>query len=183
MLLKCSISMVLIWSLLPWCKISNPFRKNNNVVVLVLWFPFHIFEPLANFSFIRFQGQFSILRKSFPDLYPFIRPPRMSLSLGGGRILIAEFIRCPTTLAVYDLTHCLPPAGVCRSFSFAEDETRRHFSYHSSTFREIFLETFVMSENWNEKTLYSILPYNSFFYVQFPFLYTRIQIYKSMLFF
>ena len=33
MLLKCSINMVFTCSLLSWCKISSPFREDNNVVV------------------------------------------------------------------------------------------------------------------------------------------------------
>ena len=36
------------------CKISNPFRENNNLVVFP--FPSHISMPLANVWFIRLQG-------------------------------------------------------------------------------------------------------------------------------
>ena len=37
-----------------WCKMSSPFRQNNNLVVFP--FPFHIYIPLVNFWFIRRQG-------------------------------------------------------------------------------------------------------------------------------
>ena len=40
--------------LLSWCRISCPFRKNNNVVVFP--FTFHIFMTLANLRFARLQG-------------------------------------------------------------------------------------------------------------------------------
>ena len=52
---KCSITMVFACPLLSWCKISSPFRENNNNVV-VLPFPFHIFMTLVNLWFIRLQG-------------------------------------------------------------------------------------------------------------------------------
>ena len=37
---------------------------------------------------------------------------------------------------VYDVAHSLPLGGAGRDFPFTEDETRRHFSYFSGTFRE-----------------------------------------------
>ena len=77
--------------------------------------------PLANLWFIRLQGQFPILKtRSFPDLYLLIRPPRRTLALGRGRILIPGFI---PTLAVYDDAHSLPLGGAGRGFPFTEDET------------------------------------------------------------
>ena len=51
MLLNCSITMVFICPLLSWYKISSPFRENDNIIVL-LPFPFHIFAPMANLWFI-----------------------------------------------------------------------------------------------------------------------------------
>ena len=110
---------------------TSPFRENINEAVLPI--PFHIFVPLANLWFLRLQGQFPILRtRSCPDLYPLIRPPKRPFAHGRGRILIPGFVRSPPTLAVYDL----PQGGVGRGFPFTEDETRRHFSYLSGTFRE-----------------------------------------------
>ena len=48
-----------------------------------------------------------------------------------------EFVfQVPPTLAVYDVVHSLLLCNVGRSFSFTEDETRRHFSYLSGTLRE-----------------------------------------------
>ena len=46
------------------------------------------------------------------------------------------FITSPPMLAVYDVVHSLPEGGAGRGFPFTEDETRRHFSYLSGTFRE-----------------------------------------------
>jgi hypothetical protein len=104
--LKCSITMVFTCPLISWCKISSSFLENNNVVVFPI--PFHIFMPLTNLWLIRLQGQFPILRtRSCPDLYPLIRPPKRSLALGTGRILISGFIRFPPTLAVNDVAHSL----------------------------------------------------------------------------
>ena len=40
MLLKCAITVVITSPRLSLCKISSPFRENNNVVVFP--FPFHI---------------------------------------------------------------------------------------------------------------------------------------------
>ena len=81
--------------------------QNNNVTVFQC--PFHIFMSFANLWLIRLQGQFPILgTRSFPDLYPLIRPP---LAFGRERILIPGFIRSPPTLAVYDIVHSLPLGG------------------------------------------------------------------------
>ena len=113
----------------------SPFRENNNVVVFPILF--HIFMPLANLWLIRLQGQFPILRIiSYPDLYPLNRPPKRSLALGRGRILIPGFIWPPPMLAANDVAHCLPLGGVGRGFPFTEEETRRYFSYLSGTFKE-----------------------------------------------
>ena len=85
MLLKQFISMVFTCPLLSGCKISSPFRENNN---LVYPFPFRIFMPLANLLFIHIQSQFPIPRKiSCPDIYPLTRPPRRQLALGRGESL------------------------------------------------------------------------------------------------
>ena len=54
MLLKYSITVMFTCPILSWCKISNPLRENNNVVVLP--FPFHIFMSLANLYFNRLLG-------------------------------------------------------------------------------------------------------------------------------
>ena len=98
--------------------------------MVVFPIPFHIFMPLANLWLIRFQGQFFILRKrSSPNFYPLIRPPKSSLALCAGRFLIRGFVWSPPMLAFYDISHSLPRAGVGRGFPFIEDETRRHFSY------------------------------------------------------
>jgi hypothetical protein len=89
----------------------------------------------ANLRFIRLQGYFSILwTRICPDLCPLIRPPRRPLALGRGRILIQGFIQSPPALAVCDVAHSLPLGMVDRDFPFAEDETRRHFSYLSGTY-------------------------------------------------
>ena len=58
----------------------------------------------------------------------------MPLALDRGRI--PEFVRSPPTIAVYDVAHSLPLGGIGRGLPFTEDETRRHFSFLSSTFRE-----------------------------------------------
>ena len=114
----------------------SPFRENNNVVVFPILF--HIFMPLANLWLIRLQGQFPILRIiSYPDLYPLNRPPKRSLALGRGRILIPGFICPPPKFAANDVAHCLPLGGVGRGFPFTEEEARSHFSYFSGTFREL----------------------------------------------
>ena len=114
--------------------------------MLVFLFSFHIFMPLANL-FIRLQGYFPILStRSFPDVYPLIRPPRRPLTLDTGRILIPKFIRSCPMLAVYDLAHSLPLGGVGRDFPFIEDETRRQFSYFSFTFRESFRTSEYLAE-------------------------------------
>ena len=47
-----------------------------------------------------------------------------------------RFIPSPPTLAVYDVSQSLPLGGAVRDFPFTEDETQRHFSYLSGTFRE-----------------------------------------------
>ena len=65
------------------------------------------------------------------------------LVLGRGRILIPGFIRSPPTLAVYDVANSLPRGGVGRDFPFTEDETRRHFSYLSGTFRELYIYIYI----------------------------------------
>ena len=84
MLLMCSISMAFTCPLLSWCKISSPFKENNNVVVFP--FPFHIFMPLANLWF---------------------RPPEKPLAFGRGKILIQRFIRSPPISAVFEVAHSL----------------------------------------------------------------------------
>ena len=53
-----------------------------------------------------------------------------------GITLIPGFIQSPPKLAIYDIVHFLPLGGAGMDFSFTEDETRRHFSYLSGTFRE-----------------------------------------------
>ena len=58
------------------------------------------------------------------------------MALDKGIIPIPGFIRPLPTLAVYDVAHSLPLAGVDRDFPFTEDETRKHFSYFSGIFRE-----------------------------------------------
>ena len=47
------------------------------------------------------------------------------------RILIPGFIRSTPTLAVYDVPPTLPLGSIGRGYPFAENETRRHFSYFS----------------------------------------------------
>jgi hypothetical protein len=74
--------------------------------------------------------------KNFSDLYSLILPPRRLLTFGRGRILIPRFIQSPSTLTAYDVAHSLPLGGVDWDFPFTENETRRHFSYLSGTFRE-----------------------------------------------
>ena len=71
---------------------------------------------------------------SHPDLYPLLRPPGRSLALVRRRICIPGFIRSPSKLAVYDVSHSFPLGGLGKDFAFTEDETRRHFSYLSGTF-------------------------------------------------
>ena len=39
-------------------------------------------------------------------------------------------------LAIYDIAHSLPLGDVDKYFAFTDDETQRHFSYFSGTFRE-----------------------------------------------
>ena len=100
--------------LLPWCKISSPFKQNNNVAVLP--FPFHIVIPFVRMWFVRIWGYFPILMtSSFPDLYPLIRPHIRSLALCRGRILIPGFVQSPHRLAVYGVAHYLPLGGIFRS--------------------------------------------------------------------
>ena len=108
--LKCSITMIFICPLLPWCQISSPFRENNNVVVFPFFF--HIIIPLANLWFICLP----ILGTSFPDIYPLTLAPGRPLALGRGRILNPRFIRSHPTLAVYDGAHFFPQGGVGRGF-------------------------------------------------------------------
>ena len=112
-----------------WCKISSPFRKNNNVVVLP--FPFH------------FSCHWPTLVHQFPILrtisYPLIRPPKRPLALDRRKIFIPGFIRSPPTLAVCSIAHSLPPEGVGRDYPFTEDEIRKHFSYLSIVFRDLLL--------------------------------------------
>ena len=126
--------------MLPKVQVSN--NSNTHIHVWLLSCNKCIITPhlhgVDNLWFIRLQGQFPILRtRSCPDLYPLIRPPRRSLALGRGRILIPGFIRSPPTLAVCEVAHSLPLGGADRVFAFTEDETRRHFSYLSGTFREL----------------------------------------------
>ena len=117
--------------------------------------------PLANLWLIRLRGQFPILRtKSCSDFYPLIRPPKRPLALGRGSILIPGFVRSPPTLAVYYVFHSLPRGGVGRVFLFTEDETRRHFSYLSGTFRETSLSQrkikclINMHDIWSQDLIY-----------------------------
>ena len=115
------ITMVFTCHLLSWCKISNPFREIYNVIGFL--FPFHIVMCLANLCFIRLQEYFPILRtRSCPDLYLIILPPRMSLEVGRGRILIPGLY--------------LPLGGVDRGFPFTEDETQG-ISHTSGTLENI----------------------------------------------
>ena len=113
----------------------SPPRPTNNVIVFQ--FTFHIFMPLVNLWFIHLHGKFPILKeKSCPDLYPFIRLPWRPLTVGSGKILIPRFIRSPPTLAFYDVAHSVPLGGVGRDFPFTKNETQRHLSYLSGSFRE-----------------------------------------------
>jgi hypothetical protein len=67
--------------------------------MVVIPIPFDIIMPLANLWLICLQEHFPILRaKRFPDLYLLIFPPKRSLVLGRGRILIPGF-----TWSVYDI--------------------------------------------------------------------------------
>ena len=121
--------------LLSSCKVSRPIWENSNVVVCS--FPSLFFMPLSNLWFIRLQGQLSILRKrSCPGFHQLICPPRRPLPVDRGRILIPRFIQSPSTLTAYDVAHSLPLGGVDWDFPFTENETRRHFSELSGTFRE-----------------------------------------------
>ena len=76
--------------------ISISLFRENNVVVFPI--PFHIFMPLANLWLIRLRGQFPILRTSFPDLYPLIRPPKRPLV----RILFSNTLSLHSSLNVGD---------------------------------------------------------------------------------
>ena len=69
----------------------------------------------------------------FKEDFPSYHPPRKSLALDRGKILILGYIRSPPTLAVYDVAHSFL---LGRVFLFTEDETRRHFSYLSGTYRK-----------------------------------------------
>ena len=61
----------------------------------------------------------SILRTiSCSEIYPLVRPPRRSLVLGRGRILISSYVSC--------LRRC-PFFLARRDFPCTEDETRRNF--------------------------------------------------------
>ena len=105
MLLNFSITLMFTCPLLSCCKISSPFKENDNVAVFQ--FPFHIFVSLANLWFI-------ILRtRSCPDLCPLIR--RRLLALG---ILIPGFIRSLPMLAVYDVVYSLPVGSASSDFLF-----------------------------------------------------------------
>jgi hypothetical protein len=73
--------------------------------------------------------------RSCADLYLLIHPLGRLLALGRWEILILGFIWFPPMLAIYDIAHSLPLGGVGRFFPFTEDETQRHFSYLSGTFR------------------------------------------------
>ena len=127
--------MVITCPLLSCCTISSPFWENNNVVVFP--FPFHISMPLANLWIMRLKGYFLILRaKSCSDLYPLNRLPRRTLALGRGRIPIPGSIWFAPALAVYYVAHSILLGGAGGDFPFGDDETRRNFSYLSSTFRE-----------------------------------------------
>ena len=92
MLLKFSITMAFTFHILSWCKMSSPFRENDNVIVFL--FPFQIFMPLANFWFIVLPGWFPILRTIIcHDLYLLIRPSSRLIALGRRRVLISGFIQ------------------------------------------------------------------------------------------
>ena len=115
-----------------WYQISCPFRINNNNVV-VFQFPFHTFMPFIHPPSRMVSHPKD---KKFPDLYLLIRPPRRPLALGRGSKLIPGFILSSLTSSVYGVAHSLLLVGAVRGFSFTEDETRKHFSYLSGTFRE-----------------------------------------------
>ena len=86
--------------------------------MVVFPFPFLIFMPLVSLWFIRLLGYFLIFGiRSCPELYPLILPPKRSLALSRGRILIQGFILPPSTFAVYDVAHSLPLGGVDREIS------------------------------------------------------------------
>jgi hypothetical protein len=51
-------------------------------------------------------------------------------------------------LAVYDVAHSLPLGGKCKDFLFTDDETRRHLSFISDTFRE-FRKNLVRCYDWS----------------------------------
>ena len=59
------------------------------------------------------------------------------MEIGRGRIPILGFIRSPPMLVVYNVAYSLPLEGVDRDFAFTEDETQRHFSYLSGTFKKL----------------------------------------------
>ena len=90
--------------------------------------------------------------RSFPDLYPLIRPPRRPLTLGRGRIFIQGSVRSPPKLAVYDVAYSLPLVILVRDSPFTEEKTWKHFSYLSGTFRE-YVDILILYWKW-WKSLY-----------------------------
>ena len=81
-----------------------------------------------------FKDSFPVLKtRSFPEVYLLIRPLRRPLAFDRGRIHSVLLYASP-------LRRCLLALSLTRSyrwdFSFTEDETRRHFSNFSGTFRE-----------------------------------------------
>ena len=53
--------------------------------------------------------------------------------------------RSPPTLAVYEVAQSLSLGGERRGILFTEDETRRHFSYLSGIFRQLYLILLLLS--------------------------------------
>ena len=86
-----------------------------------------------------FQDSFSSQEQEVALTYSLIRPPERPLAHGKGRVLIPGYIRFLPMLAICEVAHSLQLLCEDWDFSFTEDETRRHFSYLSGTFRENFI--------------------------------------------
>ena len=101
-------------------------RENNNVAIPIA-FPHLHDQPVVHPPSRRVSHPKD---KKFSDLKPLIYPLRRSLTLVRERILITEFIRSPPTLAVYGVTHSLPPGGVIDIFPPLK--MRRESIFHTS---------------------------------------------------
>ena len=80
------------------CKILSLFKENNNVLVLVTIWVSSCRWPTFDSS--AFKVSSHPKDEKCPDLWPLIRPPRRSLALDRGRILIPRLIWSPPKLAV-----------------------------------------------------------------------------------